>query len=214
MVWRFAKRDERAGGENPRMIILGLTGSIGMGKSTAARMLKRMGVPVFDSDADVHKALSPKGMAFEEVAVTFPASWDKKSGAINRKTLGGIVFEQEHKRKELEAILHPVVQRGQRKFIAAMQRIGKKIVVLDIPLLFEIGAETRVDYTICVTAPYPIQRRRVLARPHMDERRFLKILGQQMPDAEKQALADFVVQTGQGYATTYRQLQKIVKQVL
>ena len=196
------------------MIILGLTGSIGMGKSTAARMLKRMGVPVFDSDADVHKALSPKGAAFEEVAVTFPESWDKKTRTINRKILGGIVFEDAEKRAELEAILHPIVQQGQRKFITAMRRIGKRVVVLDIPLLYETGAEARVDYTICVSAPFDIQRRRVLSRPNMDERRFLKILDHQMPDAQKRARADFVVDTGMGYARTYRQLHNIVKQVL
>lgn len=192
------------------MIVIGLTGSIGMGKSATARMFKKLGVPVFDSDADVHKALSPKGIAFEEVAVTFPESWDKKTGTLNRKILGGIVFEDAKKRKELEGILHPVVQAGQRKFIAAMRRMGKKIVVLDIPLLFETGAQARVDYTIVVTAPYVIQRRRVLARPNMDERKFLKILDMQMPDGEKQARADFIVQTGQGYAATYRQLQTIL----
>jgi dephospho-CoA kinase len=185
-----------------------------MGKSTAARMLKRMGVPVFDSDADVHKALSPKGAAFEEVAVTFPEAWEKKTRTINRKILGAIVFNDAQKRKELESILHPIVQAGQKKFILSMQRLGKKIVALDIPLLFEIGAQSRVDYTICVSAPYEIQKRRVLARPNMDEERFLKIVAQQMPDAQKRSLADFVVQTGQGYALTYRQLQKIVKEVL
>lgn len=196
------------------MIILGLTGSIGMGKSTAARMLKDMGVPVFDSDEEVHKALSPAGAGFEEVAVTFPESWDKKTGTINRKILGGIVFENAAKRKQLEDILHPIVQAGQRKFILSMRRMGQKIVALDIPLLFETGAETRVDYTICVTAPYDIQKRRVLARPNMDEAKFLKILAQQMPDAQKQARADFVVQTGQGLTHTQRQLQNILKQVL
>lgn len=196
------------------MIVLGLTGSIGMGKSATARLFKKLGVPVFDSDADVHKALSPEGAAFEEVAVTFPESWDKKTATINRKVLGGIVFNDAKKRKELEGILHPVVQAGQKKFIAAMKRMGKKIVVLDIPLLFETGAEKRVDYTIVVTAPYSIQRRRVLARVGMDEARFLKILEMQMPDAEKQARADFIVQTGQGYAHTHRQLQKILKEVL
>lgn len=196
------------------MIVLGLTGSIGMGKSTAARMFKRMGVPVFDSDADVHKALSPKGAAFEEVAVTFPDAWDKKTRTINRTLLGGIVFEDADARKQLESILHPIVQAGQKKFIVGMTRLGKKLVVLDIPLLFEIGAQGRVDYTICVTAPDVIQRRRVLSRPNMSEEKFLKILDHQMPDAQKRTLADFVVQTGQGYALTYRQLQKIVKAVL
>lgn len=195
------------------MIVLGLTGSIGMGKSTAARMFKRMGVPVFDSDLSVHKAIGINGSAVEEIAVTFPESWDKKRGVIDRKKLGATVFGDAEKRKELESILHPVVQQGQRKFIAAMNRIGKNIVVLDIPLLFETGAQSRVDYTICVTAPFDIQKRRVLKRPGMDETKFYKILSHQMPDGEKQALADYVVQTGLGYALTFRQLQKIVNEV-
>lgn len=194
------------------MIVIGLTGSIGMGKSTAAQMLKRMGVAVFDSDRTVHRALS-SGEVMEEVAVTFPESWDKKRRVLDRKKLGAIVFADAQKRRELEAILHPVVQRAQKKFIAAMQRLGKKIVVLDIPLLFETGAETRVDYTICVTAPHDVQRRRVLARPHMDERRFQAILSHQMPDSEKQARADFVVQTGLGYGLTFRQLREIVRTI-
>lgn len=194
------------------MIVLGLTGSIGMGKSTAARMFRIMGIPVFDSDASVHQAMT-RGETMTEIAVTFPESWDKKRRVLDRKKLGQIVFNDVEKRKRLEGILHPVVQRAQKVFIAAMNRAGKKIVVLDIPLLFEIGADKRVDYTICVTAPYDIQRRRVLKRPNMDEARFQAILNQQMPDAEKRARADFVVQTGLGYGLTFRQLREIVQQI-
>lgn len=193
------------------MIVLGLTGSIGMGKSTAASMLKILGVPVHDSDRAVHAALAPKGAAFEEVAVTFPGAWDKKSRTIDRKALGDIVFHDKAQRKKLEAILHPIAAASQKKFIMDMRSKGKRAVVLEIPLLFETGAEARVDYTICVTAPAAIQRRRVLARKNMTEEKFRNIVANQMPDAEKQARSDFTVQTGMGYATTFRELRKILK---
>ena len=193
------------------MIVFGLTGSIGMGKSTAASMLKLMGVPVHDSDQAVHAALLPKGAAFEEVAVIFPEAWDKKNRIIDRKKLGNIVFHDAAKLKKLEAILHPLAAASQKKFIQNMKLKGKKAVALEIPLLFETGAEKRVDYTISVTAPPAIQKRRVMKRKNMNEEKYLRILESQMPDAEKQARADFVVQTGMGYATTFQQLRKILK---
>lgn len=193
------------------MIVFGLTGSIGMGKSTAARMLKMLGVPVHDSDRAVHAALKPRGVAFEEVAVTFPGAWDKKSRIIDRKALGDIVFHDKAQMKKLEAILHPIAAASQKKFIMEMRMKGKRAVALEIPLLFETGAEARVDYTICVTAPPIIQRRRVMARKNMTEEKFRNIVASQMPDAEKQARADFVVQTGMGYGTTFRELRKVLK---
>jgi dephospho-CoA kinase len=193
------------------MIVFGLTGSIGMGKSTAANMLKLQGVPVHDSDRAVHAALLPGGAAFEEVAVTFPEAWDKKSRIIDRKALGDIVFHDKAELKRLEAILHPVAAASQKKFIQSMKAKGKRAVVLEIPLLFETGAEARVDYTIVVTAPPAIQRRRVMARKNMTEEKFNRILESQMPDREKQARADFVVQTGLGLAATFRELRKILK---
>jgi len=196
------------------MIVIGLTGSIGMGKSGAAKMLKRMGVPVFDSDVAVRHALTRDEAAIEEIALTFPESWDRKNARLDRGKLGAIVFDDARKRKKLESILHPIVQAGQKRFVAAMKRLGKKAVVLDIPLLFETGAEKRVDYTIVVTAPYSIQRRRVLRRVGMTQEKFEKILSHQMPDAEKQARADFVVQTGLGYALTQQELRKIVRGLL
>ena len=193
------------------MIVFGLTGSIGMGKSTAASMLKKLGVPVHDSDQAVHAALKPRGAAFEEVAVTFPAAWDKKNRIIDRKALGDIVFHDKAQMKKLESILHPIAAASQKKFIMQMHGKGKKAVALEIPLLFETGAESRVDYTICVTAPHTIQRRRVLARKNMTEEKFRSIVSSQMPDAQKQSLSDFIVQTGMGYGTTYRELRKILK---
>lgn len=195
------------------MIILGLTGSIGMGKSTAARMLAQMGCAVHDSDATVREALEPTGAAFEEVAVTFPDCWDKKNHLIKRDVLAKIIFADSDKKQELENILHPLVRVNQKNFIQKQKRLGRKFTVLDIPLLFETGAENRVDYTIVVSAPFHIQRRRVLARPMMSEEKFQAILNSQMSDREKCARADFVVHTGLGLAYTYRTLSHILQTV-
>ena len=193
------------------MIVLGLTGSIGMGKSTAAKMLRMTGVPVHDSDKAVHQALLPGGSAYRAVADMFP-SVSGRNG-IDRKKLGAIVFADKAALKKLESILHPAAQESQQKFIRAMQAKGKKIVALEIPLLFETGAEERVDYTVTVTSPPAIQRRRVMKRKNMNEEKFKSILASQMPDAEKQARSDFVVDTGLGYARTYRQLKQIVESI-
>lgn len=193
------------------MIVLGLTGSIGMGKSAAARFLHRLGVPTHESDDAVHKALMPGGAAFEEVAVTFPEAWEKKTHTINRRILGEMVFADPAKRTALEDILHPVARASQEKFIRDHIRMGNKIVCLDIPLLYETGAESRVDYVLVVTASPAVQRRRVLARAGMTEEKFLSILNAQMNDAEKCARADFVIPTGMGYHTTFRALQQALQ---
>jgi dephospho-CoA kinase len=195
------------------MIILGLTGSIGMGKSTAAKMLYLLGVPVHSSDSAIHRALEPRGEAFETIARTFPECWNSKTHTINRAILGDIVFKDAEKKQKLERILHPIAQVSQQRFVADMRRMGKKIVCLDIPLLFETGAETRVDCVICVTAPYDIQKRRVLSRPNMTMDKFLAILNAQMPDIQKQALSDYVVPTGRGYAVTFQGLRKILQDI-
>lgn len=193
------------------MIVFGLTGSIGMGKSTAATMLRRMNIPVHDSDAEVRFQLSPRGQAFEEVAVTFPECWDKKKHIIQRNILADLVFNDDESRLELESILHPYVRTAQQAFIRKAMAMGQKLLVLDIPLLFETGADNRVDATIVVTAPAYLQKQRVLARPNMDEELFYKILSKQIPDFEKRARADYIVQTGLGLAHTYRELQRIMK---
>ncbi len=195
------------------MWVLGLTGSIGMGKSTAASMLRRMGVFTHESDHAIHQALAPGGSAFEEVAVTFPEAWDKKTHTINRQILGKIIFDKREARQELEKILHPVARQAQETFIRHHARMGQKYVCLDIPLLFETGAEHRVDAVMVVTAPFDIQRRRVLARPGMTEDKFLSILNAQMPDAEKQARADFVVSSGLGYAHLYQDIYQVIHQI-
>ncbi|MBU0801043.1 MAG: dephospho-CoA kinase [Alphaproteobacteria bacterium] len=195
------------------MIVIGLTGSIGMGKSTAAEMLRGLGVPVHDSDAAVHALLAADGAAVTPVAARFPEAFDRKTKSINRAALGKIVFGDDAKRHDLEQILHPLVREAQAVFIRTQQRAGIKMVALDIPLLFETGAENRVDVTIVVTAPYEIQRQRVLARPGMDEEQFQKRLNSQMSDAEKRKRADFIVQTGAGMAHTRNALAGIIREL-
>lgn len=192
------------------MIVFGLTGSIGMGKSRAAAMLRRLGVPVHDSDKAVHEALEPKGAALAAVAAMFPAAYDRSARRIDRKKLGDIVFADPAERRRLEAVLHPAAQAAQKKFLRAMKARGKKAAALEIPLLFETGADDRVDFTICVTAPKAIQRRRVLARKNMTEKKFEQIVASQMPDADKRKNSDFVVQTGLGQAHTFQALKKIL----
>lgn len=193
------------------MIIVGLTGSIGMGKSVSANILRDMGIPVHCSDEAVHDLLGPGGTAVEAVAEAFPGSLNKQSGSIDRKALGALVFGDDEKRKILEGLIHPRVVVSQQKFIAENARLHVPLVVLDIPLLFETGAESRVDYTIVVSAPPFIQRRRVLARPGMTEEKFQAILARQLPDGEKRRRAHFVVETGIGLAQTRRDLEKIIK---
>jgi len=201
------------------MIVLGLTGSIGMGKSTAASMLENMSVPVFDSDAEVHRLLSSDDTAYRALAAQFPfyryfmiygRKGKNSRRPFNRKKLGKLVFGNIKERKKLESILHPLVQKAQGEFIRKQRIAGADIVALDIPLLFETGAEQRVDYTINISAPAFVQQQRVLARPNMTQKKFDVILKTQMSDAEKCARADFVVPSGLGKAATMKALKKII----
>jgi dephospho-CoA kinase len=197
------------------MIVLGLTGSIGMGKSTAAAMLRRLGVPVHDADATVHRLLGPGGGAVAPVARAFPGGVieDARTGRtrIDRAALGRLVFADSAALHRLEAILHPLVRADERRFRRRMQARHVPLIVLDIPLLFESGGDRRCDATVVVTAPARIQRARVMARQGMTEERFAAILAKQMPDAEKRRRADFVVQTGLGRNATLRRLAAIVR---
>ncbi len=195
------------------MIVLGLTGSIGMGKSTASNMLRYLNVPVSDADEIVHGLLSPKGEVMTVVAQTFPECWNKKKRAIDRKILGQIVFEDAAKREKLEQIIHPFVQLHESQFLKKCKRLGRDIAVLDIPLLFETQAERRVDYTIVVTAPFFVQAQRVLSRPFMSLEKFNAILDRQLSDQEKRMRADFVVHTSMGRYKTMQQLKSIIKTV-
>ena len=193
------------------MIVLGLTGSVGMGKSTAAAMLRCLGVPVHDSDAEVHRLLGPGGRAVAAVAEAFPSA--RKDNRIDRPTLGRLVFGDAAALKRLESILHPQVRTSQARFLAAAHRRRVPVVVLDIPLLFETSGERRVDGVIVVSAPTWLQRARVLRRPGMSEARLAAILAQQMPDAEKRRRARWVVPTGLGKALTMRRLKEILEEV-
>lgn len=192
------------------MIVLGLTGSIGMGKSTAAAMLRRLGVPLFDADLAVHRLLAPSGAAVRAVSVTFPGV-ETEAGGIDRALLGQRVFTDPAALRRLEAILHPMVAAEERRFLARSRARRVPLAVLDIPLLFETGAERRCDYVLVVSAPALVQRQRVMQRPGMTEIRLNAILRKQMPDHRKRHRADFVVPTGAGRSLTLRGLKAIVR---
>jgi dephospho-CoA kinase len=176
------------------MIVLGLTGSIGMGKSTTAKMFVEAGVPVHDSDETVHRLYAGKAAPLVEAA--FPGT--TIAGVVDRAKLGACVLGDAAALKRLEAIIHPLVRADAEAFLARHRSAGESIAVLDIPLLFETGGRGRVDKVVVVTAPAEIQRQRVLARPGMTEGKLASILAKQVPDSEKRELADFVIDTGHG----------------
>ena len=192
------------------MIVLGLTGSIGMGKSTAAATLRRLGIPLFDADRVVHRLLQPGGAAVERVAAAFPGVCDAKSG-IDRALLGQRVFSDPEALSRLERIIHPMVAADEKRFLAMARGRREPIVVLDIPLLFESGGARRCDYVLVVSAPALVQRQRVLRRAGMTERRLAAILQNQIPDREKRRRADFVVPTGLSRNLSWRRLRAIVR---
>ncbi|MGE5539769.1 MAG: dephospho-CoA kinase [Gemmatimonas sp.] len=188
--------------------ILGLTGSIGMGKTTAAKALKRLGVPVFSSDTAVHRLLAPGGRGVAEVGAAFPAA--REDGAISRPKLAALVFGNPPALAKLESILHPLVQAETARFLAEARRSRRPVVVLDIPLLYEIGAENRVHEVVVVTAPESLQRARVLSRRGQTPERLNAILARQTPDRVKRARADFIVPTGLSKRDSLRRLARIV----
>ncbi|NFV81622.1 dephospho-CoA kinase [Magnetospirillum aberrantis] len=190
------------------MKVLGLTGSIGMGKSTAAAMLRRLGVPVHDADATVHRLMGQGGAAVTAVAAAFPGV--VTDGAVDRRELGRRVFGRPAELKRLEAILHPLVRRAETAFLKRHRRYGTKLVVLDIPLLFETGGERRCDRVAVVSCPAFLQAQRVLRRPGMSAERLAAILAQQTPDVEKRRRADFVLRSGVGRVPVLRALKRIV----
>lgn len=200
------------------MIVIGLTGSIGMGKSVAANMLETIGVPVHDADKTVHDLLSKEGAGLKAVRTAFPRlkypqiyGPKNKSGfkSINRAVLGEIIFKNKKAREKLESILHPLVHKSQADFIRKHKDFD--IIALDIPLLFETGADQSVDITLVVDAPYTVQRQRVLARPGMTQEKFRAILERQVPNKEKCKRADYVVKTGLGRAHTMKELKAVIK---
>ncbi|MBC8159020.1 MAG: dephospho-CoA kinase [Rhodospirillales bacterium] len=190
------------------MIILGLTGSIGMGKTMAAGMFRRQGVPVHDADACVHKALSNDPNVIRKVDKLFPGVVE--NGRIDRNTLGARVFGDNQALAALEAILHPVVRSDQIAFIGRASVRRERLVVLDIPLLFETGADLDCDFAAVVTAPPCVQRHRVLRRPGMTPEKLRNILSRQLPDAEKTRRADFIIRSGLGRRMALRDVRQIV----
>lgn len=186
--------------------ILGLTGSIGMGKSTTSAMFCARGIPVHDADAAVHalyrgKAVAPIEAAFPGVA---------RDGAIDRARLSAAVVGKPEALRKLEGIIHPLVRNEERAFLARCRAAGRDIAILDVPLLLETGGESRCDAVVVITAPAEVQRARVLARPEMTEDKLAAILARQMPDAEKRRRAHFLVDTSRGLLAAERQVGSIL----
>jgi dephospho-CoA kinase len=189
-------------------MLVGLTGSIGMGKSETAKMFARLGIPVYDADAAVHRLYEKGGAAVPVIAKVFPDS--VKDGRVDRAELTKRVTVDKDAFKTLEQLVHPLVANEQRAFLEEARAKGAEIVVLDIPLLFEAGGHARVDAIVVVSAPAHIQRARVLARPGMSEDKLDHILSRQMSDAEKRAQAHFVVETDKGLDHAFEQVKSIV----
>jgi len=194
------------------MIVLGLTGSIGMGKSTAATVLRRLRVPLYDADAEIHKMLGPGGGAVAKVEAAFPGVC-AENGGVNRARLGQRVFGRPDELRRLEHILHPMVRLVERRWVAQQRGRGVKLAVLDIPLLFETDRIDRVDGVIVVSAPARLQRERVLRRKGMTADRLAAILNSQLPDREKRRRADFVVYTALNRAAGARQISALVRRI-
>jgi dephospho-CoA kinase len=189
------------------MIVLGLTGSIGMGKSTAAGFFAEEGAPVYDADAAVHALYS--GAAAPAIEAAFPGS--TVDGTVDRDRLTAQVLGNPAALERLEAIVHPLVRREEERFLAAAEAAGAKVAVLNIPLLFETGGDRRCDAVVVVSAPPDMQRERVMSRPGVSEEKFNTLLRKQMPDAEKRARADFIVDTAQDFDSTRAQVRAILR---
>lgn len=191
-----------------RPLLVGLTGSIGMGKTETARMFASLGIPVFDSDAAVHQLYASGGQAVAAVATVYPQC--VRAGQVDRACLSAIVRGDHAALARLEAIVHPLVAHAQQAFVTQAAADGAELVVLDIPLLFETGADARLDAVIVVTAPKEVQRGRVLARPGMSEELFEQMLARQTPDVDKRARAHFVVETDRGMDHAFTQVKTIL----
>jgi dephospho-CoA kinase len=188
------------------MIVLGLTGSIGMGKSTVAKMFADEGVPVFDADSAVHRLQGPEGALVEKIEAHFPGTTGAEG--VNRGALAERVLGEPEALRRLEALVHPAVAREREAFLADNEAAA--VVLLDIPLLFEAGGSEKVDRIAVVSAPAEVQRKRVLARPGMTVEKFEQILARQLPDEEKRARADFVIPTGGSLEETRRAVRRIL----
>jgi dephospho-CoA kinase len=191
------------------MLIIGLTGSMGMGKSAAAGYFRELGLPVFDSDAEVHRLYSAEAVPLIEAA--FPGTTN--DGTVDRARLSMALLADPSGFKRIEAIVHPLVRAGQGRFLESCEVSGAPLCVLEIPLLYETGGNKLVDVTVVVSAPADVQRQRVLARPGMTQAKLDAILARQISDAQKRSRADFVVDTGGALDETRRQITSIVAQL-
>ncbi len=191
------------------MFILGLTGSIGMGKSTTAKMFADEGVPVHDADAAVHRLY--EGEATPLIEAAFPGTTG--GGIVDRAKLGQRVLGDDAAIRKLEQIVHPLVMQVRERFLADAEASGAKIALLDVPLLYETGGDARCDAVVVVSAPAEVQKARSFERPGMTEAKFAAILAKQMPDADKRARADFVVDTSQGFDAARARVREILAQV-
>lgn len=190
------------------MIVLGLTGSIGMGKSTTAKLFMEAGVPVYDADATVHKIY--EGEAVPLVEQAFPGT--TADGKVDRQKLSARVVHDAAAMKQLEGIVHPLLRSHHQKFLDDAERSGVPVAVVDVPLLYETGGEKRVDAVVVVTTSPEVQRARILARENMDEAKLDAILARQLPDAEKRKRADFVVDTSHGLDPVRDRIRDILAQ--
>lgn len=199
------------------MHILGLTGGIGMGKSTAAAAFRRAGLRVFDADAEVHRLQSPGGAALPLIGVAFPGTVRRDAQgrlALDRAALRTCALAQPQALPRLEAILHPLVRQAERAFLARARRAGARLVVLDVPLLFETGLDRLVDTVVVVSAPRAVQIARVRQRGRMDDAQILAVIARQMPDAEKRRRADVVVRTGLSRHHAQRAIRRLIRRLL
>lgn len=190
------------------MIVVGLTGSIGMGKSTTAALFRDEGAPVWDADAAVHRLYAPGGAAVGPIEAAFPGV--TRDGAVDRAALSARLQADPAGFRALETIVHPLVAEDRRAFLAEAEAAGAEVAVVDVPLLFETGGDAFVDRVVVVSAPPEVQRERVLARPGMTAEKFEAILGRQTPDADKRARADRVIDTSRGLDAAREQVRRFL----
>lgn len=193
------------------MLLVGLTGSIGMGKSTVAEMFRKLGIPVYDADAEIHKLYAKGGAGVEPIREAFPDAVPEDY--VDRQRLSKLVLGNDAEIERLEKVIHPLLSSGRAAFFEKAKKEGHSLVVLDIPLIFETGGEDRVHKIVVVSAPAPVQRERVLARPEMTAEKFEAILARQVDDAVKREKADFVIDTHCSMEETFEQVKKLVEQL-
>jgi dephospho-CoA kinase len=194
------------------MIVLGLTGGMGMGKSTAAAVFRRARIPVFDADAAVHRMQARGGRAVRAIETAFPGT--VRDGAVDRAALRQAVLGKPDALIRLEGILHPMVREEEQAFVARARRHGCRVVVLDIPLLLETGGDARVDRIIVVSAPRAVQMHRIRGRRRMSDADIRAVIARQMPDAEKRRRADVVIRTGLSRHASFKALSRVIREVL